>query len=73
MHTQNWTGKSFFQKKTHQKDQQNHSEQKRQKKMGNFSTRIMKNATKTKSISQNSNKIIQKKSNFSQFVPSKNH
>ena len=63
MHTQNWTRKSFFQKKPHQKDQQNHSEQKRQKKkkMGNFSTRIMKNAAETKSISQNSNKIIQKK------------
>ena len=63
MHTQNWTRKSFFQKKTHQKDQQNHSEQKRQKKkkMGIFSTRIMKNAAETKSISQNSNKIIQKK------------
>jgi len=29
--------------------------------MGNFSTRIMKNAAETKSISQNSNKIIQKK------------
>ena len=53
----NWTRKSFFQKKPHQKDQQNHSEK---KKMGNFSTRIMKNAAETKSISQNSNKIIQK-------------
>ena len=40
--------------------------------MGNFSTRIIKNAAETKSISQNSNKIIQNiKSNFSQFVPSK--
>lgn len=45
----------------------------KKKKMGNFSTRIMKNAAEMKSISQNSNKIIQKKSNFSQFVPSKNH
>ena len=33
----------------------------KKKKMGNFSTRIMKNAAETKSISQNSNKIIQKK------------
>ena len=31
------------------------------RKMGNFSTRILKNAAETKSISQNSNKIIQKK------------
>jgi len=33
----------------------------KKKKMGNFSTRIMKNAAEMKSISQNSNKIIQKK------------
>ena len=78
MHTTKIGPESHSFKKNHIKKTSkiilNRKDRKKKKKMGNFSTRIMKNAAETKSISQNSNKIIQKiKSNFSQFVPSKNN